>query len=312
MNNKFYHILPVFTYRVWGSDALIKKYGYESDLPNIGECYNVIAMPGHLDCDVAETGEKLSAFYHTHKELFDCEKAEMPVRAAMACTSDCMSVQVHPNDEYALAHDGRLGKPDGVYFIETGEGATMELGHYAKTHEEFEEKVKDGKWDELLRYIPIAAEQFVDVPFGTLHAFGAGLTLIEFTQNADLTYRLYDYNRIDPVLGTERELHTQKVLECVNVPNSEINLVDLKPVEKDGCIVTVFHSEAKVYSAGRIQVKEKGVYERDEFYFVVGINGEGTLDGMPFKAGETILVPAHHGPLTIEGDLDLTYVTYEA
>ena len=114
------------------------------------------------------------------------------------------------------------------------------------------------------------------------------------------------------MLGTERELHTQKVLESVNVPNSEINLVDLKRVEKPGCIVTVFHSEPKVYSAGRIQVKEKGVYERDEFYFVVGINGEGTLDGMPFKAGETILVPAHHGPLTIEGDLDLTYVTYEA
>ena len=312
MNTKFYHILPVFNYRVWGSDALAKKYGYKSDLPNIGECYNVIAMPNHLDCDVLETGEKLSAFYHTHHELFDCEKAEMPVRAAMACTSDNMSVQVHPNDEYALAHDGRLGKPDGVYFIETIENATMELGHYAKTREEFKQMVDEKRWDELLRYIPIAAEQFVSVPFGTLHAFGKGLTLIEFTQNADLTYRLYDYNRIDPVLGTERELHTQKVLECVNVPNDEIGLVDLKPVEKDGCIVTVFHSEPKVYSAGRIVVKEKGIYERDEFYFVTVLNGEGRLDGMEIKAGETVLIPAHHGPLTIEGDIDLSYVTYEA
>lgn len=312
MDSKFYHILPVFNYRVWGSDALSKKYGYKSDLPNIGECYNVIAMPGHLDCDVLETSEKLSAFYHTHADLFDCEKEEMPVRAAMACTSDCMSVQVHPNDEYALKHDGRLGKPDGVYFIETEENATMELGHYAQSKEEFVKMVEEEKWDELLRYIPIKAEQFVSVPYGTLHAFGKGLTLIEFTQNADLTYRLYDYNRIDPVLGRERDLHTQKVIDCVNVPNDQINVVDLHPEEKDGCIVTIFHSEPKVYSAGRIVVKEKGIYTRDEFYFLTVLNGEGTLDGMEIKAGETVLIPAHHGPLTIEGTIDLGYVTYEA
>ena len=128
---KIYKINPVFTEAIWGGQQLIEKYGYKSDLANIGECYNVIAMPNHLDCTVAETGEYLSEFYQNNKELFQCNTEHMPVRAAMACTRIPMSVQIHPSNKYALEHDGRLGKPDGVYVLE-GEG-TVEFGHYART-----------------------------------------------------------------------------------------------------------------------------------------------------------------------------------
>ncbi|MDL2276717.1 class I mannose-6-phosphate isomerase [Breznakia sp. OttesenSCG-928-G09] len=305
---KIYHILPVFNERIWGGQELIKRYGYKTDLKNIGECYNVIAMPNHLDCDVLETNEKLSAFYHNHKDLFGSDTKEMPVRVAMANPIIPMSVQVHPNDEYALKHDHRLGKPDGVYFIE-GEG-TMELGHYAKTREEFIEKVNEGDWDNLLRYIPIKAGEFVDVPYGTLHAFGGGFVLIEFSQNADLTYRLYDYDRIDETTNQPRDLHVQKVFECVNIPNDKIGLVDLNKIEKDCCILTSFHDEPGVYSAGHIEVETKGNYERDEFYFLTCLGGEGKVNDIAIKGGETLFIPCEFGPITLTGSLDLSYVTY--
>lgn len=308
MDKKLYHILPVFNYRIWGGQELSKRYGYQSDLPNIGECYNVIAMKGHLDCDVEETNEKLSDFFHTHYDLFQSDTPEMPVRAAMANTVTPMSVQVHPDDAYALSHDNRLGKPDGVYFID-GE-SSMELGHHAASKEQFKDMVERCDWDHLLRYIPVKKGEFVDVPYGTLHAFGKNIVLIEFSQNADLTYRLYDYDRLEPD-GSPRQLHVQKVLECVNVPDDTIQLVDLHPYTANGCTVTVFHSEPGVYSAGKIQVEKDGIYEREEFYFLTVIEGDGVIQDMKVHAGETIFVPCAYGPLSLKGAMELTYVTYE-
>ena len=110
MPNQIYQILPVFEERLWGGQRLRERFGYQSDLKNIAEVYNVIAIPGHLDCTVADTGEKLSLFYHTHRELFDCETPEMPVRMIMCAAKEPLSIQIHPDDDYALAHEGMRGK----------------------------------------------------------------------------------------------------------------------------------------------------------------------------------------------------------
>ena len=308
MGKKIYHILPVFNYRIWGSHELEKRYGYKTNQPNAGEVYNVIAMPGHLDCEVAETHEKLSDFYQSHKDLFGSDTPYMPVRAAMAATSGPMSIQVHPNDEYALKHDGRLGKPDGIYFID-GPGE-MVFGHYAHTKQEFIELANTGQWDKLVRKVSVQQGEFVDIPFGTLHAFGAGLVLIEFSQNADLTYRLYDYERIEPATGKLRETHVQKVIDCVRIPNADTQKVQLTKQVKTGCLLTLFHDEPGVYSAGRIEVSKRGTFMQDEFSFIICIEGKGLIEGIEINAGETLFIPCNYGPLVIEGKIDLTYVTY--
>ena len=307
---KIYHILPVFTEALWGGQQLIEKYGYKSKLNNIGECYNVIALKGKLDCDVEETGEKLSDFYNSHNDLFQSDTPVMPVRAAMSCTKSPMSVQIHPSNDYALAHDGRLGKPDGVYIIE-GDG-TVEFGHYAKTRAEFRDMVNEKAWNSLLRYINVKAGDFLNMPFNTLHALGAGITYFEFSQNADLTYRLFDYNRksLDPKTGKPREMHTEKVIECVNIPDSESKVENLKSVEKNGCIITSFHNEPGLYTCGKIETAGKGTYLRDQFYFLTCIEGAGTINGTPIKGGETLFIPCDFGAAALEGNFTLTYVTY--
>lgn len=307
---QIYHILPVFTEGIWGGQQLIEKYGFKTDLNNIGECYSVIAMENHLDCDVKETGEKLSVFYQSHKELFKCGTKKMPVRASLSCTRAPMSVQLHPDNEYALAHDGTLGKPDGVYIID-GEG-TAEFGHYAKTRAEFRAMVQEERWDSLLRYVNVKKGDFVDMPHGTLHAFGAGLIMIEFSQNADLTYRLYDYERkrIDPKTGRQRVMAIDKVCECVNIPDGERRTTKLTPFEKDGCVITSFHSEPGVYSCGKIVITTTGRYERDQFYFLTCIEGNGAVNGIEIKGGETLFVPCEYGPVEIKGTLELMYTTY--
>lgn len=310
MNNrkKLYKIEPVFNYRIWGGNALREMYGFESDLQNIGECYNVIAMKDHLDCEVSGLNIKLSEFYQINKDLFDCDTDDMPVRTAMANPISPMSIQLHPNDEYAMKHEGKKGKPDGVYFI-SGEG-TMVLGHYAQCKEEFVSMVENKQFDKLVREIKVKAGDFVDVPYGTLHAFGQGFVLIEFTQNADLTYRLYDYDRIDPVLNGPRQLHVQQVLDNVRIPNDKTKPVDLVKEKNDNVTHTLFHHEPSVYTAGLYEIENEGIIQREEFYFLTCLKGEGMINKEVIKGGETYFVPAHFGSLIIKGDLQLAYVTY--
>ena len=313
MNNeekKIYHIKPVFTQALWGGQQLKEKYGYESDLDNIGECYNVIALKGFLDCDVLETKEKLSDFYHNNLDLFGCDTKEMPVRAAMACTIMPMSVQIHPDNEYALKYDGKLGKPDGVYVIE-GKG-TVEFGHYALTKEEFRELVETENWDKLLRYIPVEAGDFLDMPFGTLHALGANMVYIEFSQNADNTYRLYDYKRqqIDPKTGKPRTLQVEKVIDCVTIPQNETSIATLEVIKTSDKEITIFHDEPGLYSCGKIVVRERAKYNKNEFYFLTCIEGFGKINEIDIKGGETLFVPKDFGEIELIGDFTLTYVTY--
>lgn len=304
---KLYKIEPVFNYRIWGGNRLKEKYGYQSDLPNIGECYHVIAMPGHLDCYVPEVKLPLSKFYHEYRELFACSKEEMPVRTASANPVSPMSIQLHPDDEYAMTHEGKKGKPDGVYFIE-GDGE-MVLGHNAKTKEEFVSMVNSRQWDSLIRKIKVRQGDFVDVPFGTLHAFGAGFLLIEFTQNADLTYRLYDYDRIDPITKSKRTLHIPQVLDNVKIPNGDTSVVNLIEDKHPGYTYTLFHDEPNVYTAGRYLVQGYAKIARDEFYFLTCIDGAGIIEGHPVKGGDTWFVPAKFGSVTIQGQLDLVFVS---
>ncbi len=308
-DKKLYKILPVFNYRIWGGNRLKEKYGYVSDLPNIGECYNVIAMKGHLDCTVEATGQKLSDFYLAHPDLFKSDTDEMPVRTAMANPIIPMSIQLHPDDAYAMKHEGKKGKPDGVYFIE-GEG-TMVLGHTAQTYEEFKAKVDAKAFDALVRVIPVRSGDFVDVPYGTLHAFGGGVTLIEFTQNADLTYRLYDYDRIDPITKNPRPLHVRQVLDNIRIPNDDTRPVALHPIEEEGIVHTVFHDEPGVYTAGKLEVEHEGYFQRDEFYFLTILDGNGKIDDQEFIAGETWFVPCESPRIKITGKCCIAYVTYQ-
>ena len=171
MRKKIYRIEPVFEQRIWGTQRLRERYHYETDLENIAEVYNVCAMPGHLDNVVTGTGLHLSEFYHRYPELFDCSERDMPVEICMAHSNSFLSIQNHPDDGYALAHEGTRGRPEGWVILEGLEKNRMVMGHYAKDREEFQELSLKQDWEHLFRYIEMEPGQYVHVPGGSLHAF---------------------------------------------------------------------------------------------------------------------------------------------
>lgn len=313
MEKKIYFLEPVFEAKYWGGQALRKRYGYDPDIPNIAIAYHVIALPSHkLDNVVTGTGETLSEFYKNHRELFGCNRSDFPIRMDSENNVEQLSIQLHPNDKYCLAHEGERGKVECSILVQGDCDRLAIRGHNAKTREEFRQMAEAGEWDRLLRVVEIKKGQYTYSPLGTLHGSpnkpeDFDCISLSFETNSDITYRLYDYDRNLP----DRPLHVEKVIDTVNIPDDKNVGLDPVVTEKDGCRISAYADVPGVFTAFRIQVEKEGVYELPEFVFFFCIDGSGEINGVRIKKGETVFVPCDFGPLRISGKLDLGAMTYK-
>ena len=310
MEQKIYRIKPVFEERMWGGQHLIEKYHYQTELKNIAESYCCIAIPNHLDCDVIDTGDKLSDFYHQNRELFGSDTDDIPIRLTVESVLDNMSVQIHPEDEYALEHFHQYGKPGGILYLE-GTPTDLLLGHHAKTKEEFIQWNETRQFDKLFRFVDYVPGDFIHIPANTLHSFRIRGIMIAFARNSDVTLRLYDYDRMDPKTGKPRKMHVKEVYENVTIPDDQILPTRGRIVEQGALTHTVYYDAPGEYTAGRVQVKEKASFALDEFYFLFCVNGGGTVNGPRFQMGYVLFVPQKFGPIDLAGDMDFVYCSYK-
>lgn len=312
MENKIYSVEPVFQAKYWGGQALRARYGYESGLPNIAIAYHVIALPGHgLDNVISGTGETLSQFYANHAALFCCDSEKFPVRMDSENNVEQLSIQLHPNDAYCLAHEGERGKVECSILVQ-GDGDHMSIrGHHAKTREEFRRLVEEKAWDKLLRVVKIHEGEFKYTPLGTLHGSPSkpsdpNVVSLCFETNSDITYRLYDYDRNI----SDRPLHTEKIIDTVNIPDDQNYGVPVTPRRANGCTIYDYLDLPGAVACFRLQTDAQGSFEREQFMFMFCIEGKGTVNGYPLKKGETIFIPYKFGRLALEGNLDLGVVSY--
>ena len=310
MEQKIYRIKPVFEERMWGGQHLIEKYHYQTELKNIAESYCCIAIPNHLDCDVIDTGDKLSDFYHQNRELFGSDTDDIPIRLTVESVMDNMSVQIHPEDEYALEHFHQYGKPGGILYLE-GTPTDLLLGHHAKTKEEFIQWNETRQFDKLFRFVDYVPGDFIHIPANTLHSFRIRGIMIAFARNSDVTLRLYDYDRMDPKTGKPRKMHVKEVYENVTIPDDQILPTRGRIVEQGALTHTVYYDAPGEYTAGRVQVKEKASFALDDFYFLFCVNGGGTVNGQRFQMGDVLFVPQKFGPIDLAGDMDFVYCSYK-
>lgn len=310
MEQKIYRIKPVFEERMWGGQHLIEKYHYQTELKNIAESYCCIAIPNHLDCDVIDTGDKLSDFYHQNRELFGSDTDDIPIRLTVESVLDNMSVQIHPEDEYALEHFHQYGKPGGILYLE-GTPTDLLLGHHAKTKEEFIQWNETRQFDKLFRFVDYVPGDFIHIPANTLHSFRIRGIMIAFARNSDVTLRLYDYDRMDPKTGKPRKMHVKEVYENVTIPDDQILPTRGRIVEQGALTHTVYYDAPGEYTAGRVQVKEKASFGLNEFYFLFCVNGGGTVNGQRFQMGDVLFVPQKFGPIDLAGDMDFVYCSYK-
>lgn len=300
---------PVFKERIWGGEQL-KSFGYEIPSTQTGECW---AFAAHSNGQsVVKNGEykglTLGELWENKREFFgNIDGDRFPLLTKILDAAQDLSVQVHPDDEYGLKHEGDLGKTECWYIIDCEEGAEIIYGHTAKTREELATMINEGKWDELLTKIPVTPGDFFFVPSGTVHAIGAGIVILETQQNSDTTYRVYDYDRRDNE-GNLRELHIEQSIAVTTVPAVKPEIQPVVKTSGDMKITTFVESD--YFTVHRWELEGTAKLNQDlAFQLVSVIEGTGSLvqgnGKYEFKKGDHFLLPSGFDEYELEGHAEL-------
>ena len=208
---------PVAQPRIWGGDELKAKFGVERPEPT-GEYW---VLSGHPSAETVavngeHAGKTLSELAQEFPEAYlgRSPQDRFPLMVKFLEARDDLSVQIHPHDEYASERHGDYGKTEAWYFLDAQQGAKIIHGHSFPNREEYVRAVQDNRIREFLQYREIEKGQLVFVPSQTLHALLAGSILIEIQQTSDITYRVYDWDRLDET-GAGRELHVEQAADVM-------------------------------------------------------------------------------------------------
>lgn len=234
----------------------------------------------------------------------DPNEQECPLLVKLLFTSERLSVQVHPDDEYAVRHHGpgARGKTEAWHVLTARAGATIGLGITAPlTHEQAHAAATSGELAHLMDWRPAAAGDTFLVPAGTVHALGPGLTLMEVQEQSDITYRLFDY-------GRGRELHLEHGLAVADLGPYTAGTASHVAASRGRQILT----RCRYFTMERRDVAGQLSFAplAPHFHIVVVMEGEGRIAGEPFRSGQAFFVPARADACAIESAAATLLVTY--
>lgn len=210
---------PAFKDYIWGGTRLRDEYGKKCDFERIAESWELSChKDGHSTVtDGEDKGLTLEQYIEKHGKAVlgtNCaDKEDFPILIKLIDAKNDLSIQVHPDDEYALRVEGGYGKTEMWYVIDCDEGARLLYGFEGEiTKEEFAARIADNTLLEVVHSVPVKKGDVFFIPAGTLHAIGKGMMIAEIQQNSNTTYRIYDYGRVGAD-GKPRELHVEKALD---------------------------------------------------------------------------------------------------
>lgn len=311
MSNEPLFLIPCFQERIWGGTALHDVFHYDIPSSKTGECWAISAHPNGLSriANGKYKGMSLQQLWEADRSLFgNIQGEKFPLLTKILDANQNLSIQVHPNDEYAKTNEnGEFGKEECWYVIDCEEGAELIYGHNAKTKEELQNMIATGRWDAFLRKVSIKPGDFFYVPSGTVHALGKGTLILETQQSSDTTYRVYDYDRMEN--GKKRELHLQKAMDVITVPFEDCRQTTYQTERKEGITITTFVKSA-FFTVSKWEVRGKTDYYQDEPFLLVSVlTGDGMLGKddkqYPLKKGDHFILPNQFGEFIVEGNMDL-------
>ena len=302
-----YKLKPACTDYIWGGTRLRDEFGIDYAGERVAEAWVLSCHPsGPSVIDSGRfAGMTLMDFINLKGMRIlgsNCDRLdEFPILSKLIDAREDLSIQVHPNNQFAIANEGQLGKTEMWYVVDALPGSFI---YYGVSHEvdleEIKTRIENNTLTEILKAVPAKKGDVFYIPSGTLHAICKGLLIAEVQQNSNVTYRVYDYGRIDPSTGRCRELHVDKALAVTRkLPNyvdydfgnhlvsCKYFIVDM--IEKDTLDFAderSFVSLVVLEGSGRIEFK----------------NENGANDFFNFKKGESYFIPANSGRFNIKGE----------
>ncbi len=305
---------------LWGGDRLNRYFNKNIDLSPLAETWECSTHP---DGESFAFGKKLSEVLRAHPEYIGSRhyntNGQLPVLIKFIDAARDLSVQVHPDDEYAR-REGQPGKNETWYVLEADEGAEIVYGlNRDLTKDEIRTAVENGTIEKYLCRVPVRKDDAFFIKAGTIHAIGAGCLIAEIQQNSNLTYRLYDYDRVDKN-GKKRELHVEKALDvaCLKGGNTVKRPMRVLRYGRGFaseilCRCSYFEVHRMLVNTGMTEdlptIQTCGL----SFNVLLCTQGSGVLEyenkALGFKKGDCIFVPANSVKMAMRGNFRMLKVS---
>ncbi len=303
---------PVFKDYLWGGVRLREQYNKDCAYDKVAESWELAVHKDGTNTVGSGPDAGMPLDRYLKKQGDACLGARaaafdfFPVLIKLIDAKDPLSIQVHPSDEYALAHEGEYGKTEVWYIVDAEPGSFLYFGlNRTVTPEEFKRRIQDNTILEILNKVEVKPGEIYFIPSGTIHAIGAGILICEIQQNSNLTYRVYDYDRRDKD-GNPRELHVEKALKVASMEKLDLAPQGARSAGAQGGIKTPI-ADCKYFASTHYTVGEKCDLTADpgSFTHLLFLDGAGSVryDGasLDFQKGDSFLVPAGTGAIAVKG-----------
>ena len=294
----------IFKDKIWGGQKIKQVLNKDfSPLPNCGETWELSGVPGNISVvnNGPLAGKSLTELIATYqadllgKQVFEKYGEQFPLLVKFIDANDDLSIQVHPDDELAKKRHNSFGKTEMWYILQADEGASLITGfNQPVDREKYVQQFETGKLTEILNREPVAAEDLFFIPAGRVHTIGKGILLAEIQQTSDVTYRIYDFDRVDDK-GQKRELHVEEALDAI-----DYNFYDEYKTSYERKVNTpVEMVSCPYFTTSRLHFSESTSRNYSDIdSFIIYVCYEGSVEigrkewGVELKAGEVALLPA--------------------
>lgn len=310
---------------LWGGSRLNDDFSFGIDVYPFAEAWVCSTHPDGESC-LATTNQPLSDVLREHPEWLGSHvlqitggKPELPILIKLIDAKQDLSVQVHPDDAYAARVEGQWGKNEMWYVLNARKDAELVYGfNQDVTAKQIKDAVANGTIESLLNHVPVHKDDLFFIESGTVHAIGAGCLIAEIQQSSNLTYRLYDYDRVGKD-GKKRELHIDKALDVVKMESSAAPRQPMRVLKyKKGCASELL-TRCKYFQVERLLLNTEGrklaefQTGKNSFHALLCIDGCGNISGESFNLnffkGDCVFVPAESIPLKLHGQAQLLNVS---
>ena len=316
-NRKPFILTPASKDYLWGGSRLNDDFNLGLNTNPLAEAWMCSTHADGQSCvDGMPLGEYLkwhSDFLGTHPLQATKSRPELPILIKLIDARNDLSVQVHPNDEYAAIHEsGSLGKTEMWYVLDARPGAELIYGFREDmTAARVKESIHKGTITEYLNHVPVKKNDLFLVEPGTVHAIGAGCLIAEIQESSNITYRLYDYDRVDKN-GAKRPLHIERALDVMNMksiasPRQPLRVLRYKPGYASELLTRCKYFQVERLLLNTEVQRELVSYQTGEnsFHALLCVDGCGTIRGegeaLNYFKGDCIFVPAGSELLKLHG-----------
>lgn len=282
---------PVFKTMIWGGERLRTEFNFDIPSDHTGEAWVVSSHPEGNSLIKFEHHEPvpLSQYYRDHRAMFGPGiNGEFPILVKIIDANKDLSIQVHPDDTYARQEENSQGKSECWLILDCEPNTKLILGHHAHDKATFIQKFVQREFTQLFREVSIHKGDFFYVPAGTLHAICEGTLIYEIQQNSAVTYRVYDYDRVD-VSGKRRELHIDKAMNVLTCPSQPLAVYT--PLHSDENITQRVLLDNEFFKIRKLTIQDELKVHLSEVFMIVGIiEGVGSINGVKVVKGDHVIV----------------------